>query len=315
MSAAEPVSGRQHEIRWGSHRAVVVELGGGLRRYKHDGSDILDGYAEDELPTAARGQLLLPWPNRIHTGRYAWDGSEHQVPLNEPDQQNAIHGLTRWQSWSARQSSTSEVTMTFLLRPQPAYPFTLDLSATYRLDDEGLEVRVSATNLGSTDAPFAAGAHPYLQVGTDRIDEATLQLPASTWLPTGPSQIPSGTESVQESPYDFREPRRIGPLHLDYAFTDLDRDPQGRAWLSLSAPDGREVRVWLDSAYRYVELFTGDTLEPDRRRRSLGVEPMTSPPDAFRTGTDVVRLRPGDRFEASWGIRPTSADLRRNTCQ
>jgi galactose mutarotase-like enzyme len=54
-------------------------------------------------PTSARGQLLLPWPNRLHTGRYCWDGAAYQVPLNEPDQRNAIHGLTRWRSWTGDQ--------------------------------------------------------------------------------------------------------------------------------------------------------------------------------------------------------------------
>ena len=36
-------------------------------------------------------------------------------------------------------------------------------------------------------------------------------------------------------------------------------------------------------------LFTGDPL-PDVARRSLAVEPMTCPPNAFRTGRDLIRL-------------------------
>lgn len=302
----DPPTGAQHEIRWGPHRAVVVEVGGGLRLYQHDGADVLAGYAEDELPTGARGQLLVPWPNRLHAGQYEWGGVEHQAPLNEPDQRNAMHGLTRWVSWTADQPSPAEVTMRLVLRPQPAYPFTLGLEATYHLDDDGLTTTLVATNLGAEDAPFAAGAHPYLTVGTDLIDEATLQLDASHWLPTGPSQIPIGEEPVDQTPYDFRSARRIGPLHIDYALTGLGRDQDGRARLVLASPEGRTVTFWVDGAYRYLELFTGDTLPPEGRRRSLGVEPMTSPPNAFRSGTDVVRLRPGERFEGRWGITPGS---------
>jgi aldose 1-epimerase len=98
--------------------------------------------------------------------------------------------------------------------------------------------------MSDRDAPFAAGAHPYLRVGTDLVDEASLQLSAPSWLPTGLSQVPIDTESVDGTPYDFRQPQRIGRLHLDYAFTDLERDAEGRAWLSLSAPTGRAVQVW-----------------------------------------------------------------------
>lgn len=304
-SQATSPSGQQVELSHGGHRAVVVEVGGGLRQYDVDGVPVLEGYAEDEMAPAARGQLLIPWPNRLHTGRYTWDGVEHAVPMNEPEQQNAIHGLTRWRSWTPTELSESSVTMTLTLRPQPAYPFTLELGACYELSDEGLRVTTTATNVGDTDAPYACGAHPYVTVGTERVDAATLRVPASTWLPTGPAQIPLGRESVAGSPYDFQEPRAIGATRIDYAFADLERDGDGLARLRLTAPGGRSVEVWLDESFPYLEVFTADTVSPDRRRRSLGVEPMTCPPDAFRTGEDVVRLRPGGTHTAAWGIRPS----------
>ena len=94
-------SGRQTELRHGDQRAVVVEVGGGLREYWHGDRPVLDGYGTDEVAPDARGQLLIPWPNRLHDGRYSWDGTSHTVPMDEPDQQNALHGLTRWRSWTA----------------------------------------------------------------------------------------------------------------------------------------------------------------------------------------------------------------------
>ena len=36
-------------------------------------------------------------------------------------------------------------------------------------------------------------------------------------------------------------------------------------------------------------LFSGDPL-PDVSRRSLAVEPMTCPPNAFRTGVSLIEL-------------------------
>ncbi|MDP9390587.1 MAG: hypothetical protein M3P89_04190, partial [Actinomycetota bacterium] len=56
-------SGRQYTIVHGSDRVTVVEVGGGLRSYVADGRELLDGYAEDEMATSARGQPLIPWPN------------------------------------------------------------------------------------------------------------------------------------------------------------------------------------------------------------------------------------------------------------
>ena len=303
-SHAIPPSGQQVELQHGVHRVVVVEVGGGLREYDVDGVPVLDGYAEDQMVTAGRGQLLIPWPNRLHNGIYKWDGQEHSVSLNEPHKQNAIHGLTRWRSWTPTDVTESAVTMRLGLRPQPAYPFNLELEVRHELSDDGLRVTVSATNVGDVDAPYGFGAHPYVTVGTDLVDEARLHVPANTWLPTGPDGIPTGRQSVEGSALDFREARKIGSSSIDFAFTDLHRDAEGIARVQLTGPD-RGVEVWVDEAFGYVQAFTGDTVpEEGRRRRSVAIEPMTCPADAFRSGEDVIRLKPGATHTSAWGIRP-----------
>ena len=50
-------------------------------------------------------------------------------------------------------------------------------------------------------------------------------------------------------------------------------------------------------------IYSGDTLDPEPRQ-SLAVEPMTCPPDALRSGTDLTILHPGSRWTGSWGITP-----------
>jgi aldose 1-epimerase len=299
-------SGDQVEIRYGEQRAVVVEVGGGVRAYDVGGEAVLDGYDVDHMVDGARGQPLIPWPNRLHGGRYTWDGREHVVPMDEPAQNNALHGVTRWRSWRPREVTAGAVTMGLRLLPLPAYPYALDLTVRYVLADDGLTVTTTATNIGADAAPYGHGAHPYITVGTERIDDAVLHLPADTWLPTDADQIPTGRAPVEGTVYDFRTPRELGDVQIDYAFTDLLRGPDGRAELLLASPDGRRrVTVWVDETYPYLEVFTGDTLpRADRRRQGLGVEPMTCPPDAFRTGEDLVRLEPGGSVSTSWGIRP-----------
>jgi aldose 1-epimerase len=48
-------------------------------------------------------------------------------------------------------------------------------------------------------------------------------------------------------------------------------------------------------------LFSGDPL-PDIHRRSLAIEPMTCPPNAFRTGDALIVLQFGLWFTSTWGI-------------
>ena len=67
-------SGKQITIAVGDQRAVVVEVGGGLRSYSAGGWEFVDGYRADEMCSSGRGQVLIPWPNRLQDGRYEFDG-------------------------------------------------------------------------------------------------------------------------------------------------------------------------------------------------------------------------------------------------
>ena len=115
--------------------------------------------------------------------------------------------------------------------------------------------------------------------------------------------LPKGSEPVDGTEYDFRVSRTIGATKLDNAFTDLERGEDGRACVRISDPEsGASRTLWVDESYAYLMLFTGDT-RPDVNRRSLAVEPMTCPPNAFRTGDSLIRLEPGRVDEQRLGDR------------
>ncbi|HET7529760.1 MAG TPA: aldose 1-epimerase family protein [Mycobacteriales bacterium] len=307
IPAPVPPSGEQHEISAGAHHAVVVAVGGGLRTYTYEGRDILDGYGVDVMADGARGQTLAPWPNRVKDGTWTWQGRQQQLALTEPAQHNAIHGLVRWLGWSLVERSEAEVTLEATSYPQTGYPWPVRVRNTYRLaETDGLTVTASITNVGDSDAPVASGAHPYLTVGTPTIDDVVLHVPADTWLPTGEQQIPTGRQPVAGTPYDFRTPRRIGDTEIDYAFTDLHRDGDGRCRVRLESPAGTAVTFWVDGAYALVEVFTGDALpDESKRRRGLGLEPMSAPPNALATGESLCVLAPGETWVGQWGITPS----------
>lgn len=295
-------SGDQFEIAFESQRAVIVEVGGGIRTYSVGGNDILDGYGVEERCPSGRGQILIPWPNRIQDGSYEFDGQHHQLPLTEPTLGNAIHGLSRWEAWRAAERDPSRVVMEHTIHAQPGYPFTLALRVDYSLADDGLSVSTTATNIGADICPYGAGAHPYLTLGTPTVDRLVLQAPGRRVLVHDERDLPVGSEPVDGTEFDFREARPIGTTILDNAFTDLERGPDGRARVTLHDPEaGRTVTLSVDEHYGYLMLFTGDPL-PDVNRRALAVEPMTCPPNAFRTGDSVVRLAPGDSAAGVWTI-------------
>ena len=130
---------------------------------------------------------------------------------------------------------------------------------------------------------------------------SVLRVPAAQVLETDGRGIPTGRRPVDGTPIDLREGRPIGSVELDTAFTDLARDSDGRARVTLAGDDGT-VTVWMDEGYGWLQVFTGDDVPAPLTRTAIAVEPMTCPPNAFATGDSLVHLEPGAGWQASWGV-------------
>jgi len=295
-------SGEQFEIAFGEQRVVAVGVGGAIRTYSVDGDDVIDGYGAHEMATGGRGQVLAPWPNRIQDGSYEFAGQRHQLPLNEPEHSNSIHGLVRWVAWHVREHDPHRVVLGHVLHAQPGYPFSLELLIEYELSAKGLTVRTTATNVGDEACPYGSGAHPYLTLGAETIDDLLLRVPARTALRSDERGIPVGSVAVDGTELDFRSARRVGEAKLDNGYTDLERDDAGVASVTIEGGGGSGRTLWVDEGYPYVMVFTGDI--PAVQRRGLAVEPMTCPPNAFRSGEALVTLEPGESHTATWGLSP-----------
>lgn len=284
----------------------MVEVGGGLRTWRAGGVEWLDGYAPEEICVGAAGHVLAPWPNRIRDGQYEFGGQTHQVALTEPETHTALHGLVRWLPWRLVDASASSVICECTLFAQPGYPWSLRLRNTWSLTDDGLVGEHTVTNLSGEPAPFGFSVHPYLQIPGVPVDDLRLHLPADTRLLSDSRLLPVAAQAVAGTEFDFTTARRIGDLKLDTAFTGVSRDADGGSAVTVSGPDGSGVRVWADAAFGWWQVFTGDTLPGQRRRRSVAVEPMTCPPDAFRSGRDLIVLEPAQTWRATWRISPLS---------
>jgi aldose 1-epimerase len=298
-----PPSGRQHVIQRGPQRAVVTEVGATLRSYTLDDIELLDTFSEEDVSDYSRGQVLAPWPNRVDHGRYSFAGRDRQLALSEPDRDNAIHGLVRWLPFEVGSIKSESVRLWCPIYPQKGYEFAILIDLTYTLTDRGLEVELKVHNRGTEPSPFGAGYHPYLAAGSGTIDDLRVRIPAATVLTTNNRLVPTGEVPVRGTNLDFTTARRLGDTRIDHCFTDLIRDDDGMVRV-VFAPPGRPVlAVFMDQQHDYIQVFTGDTIgDEDRRRRGLAVEPMTCAPDAFNNGRGLRVLEPGESFDSLWGI-------------
>ncbi len=243
-------SGEQFEISGGGYRAVVTEGGAALRVLEHEGRPLVDGFPEDAMPRVCRGQVLMPWPNRIRDGAYTFDDRDLQLPLTEPSRHNASHGLVRWVAWSPEEHTAHSVSLTYRLMAQTGYPWTLDLHLLYDLSADGLTVTHTATNLGADAAPYAVGMHPYLTVGdptVGRLDSLELLLPAATRCLVDERELPVSDEPVEDTAYDFRVSRPMRDTVFDHAFSDVARDERGGDGRAARPGRRDRRRLWMDA--------------------------------------------------------------------
>ena len=292
-------SGEQFEIRHGDQRAVAVEVGGGLRWYERAGRPLIAGYSDKEPARASMGLPLVPWPNRIRDGRYAFGGHQLSLPINEPERNNAIHGLGSSARWVPTERRPGSITLSHLIEPTPGYPFRLACTVTYTLRDAGLSCELGFENRGQEALPVGAGHHPYFRPGDPPLDRWRLRLPARRWLELDERMIPTGRElEVAGTGVDFREEREVGALALDVPFTGLEPDADGLVRVTVAGPEGAALTVWMGPGTEHVMVYTGEAVG----RVGLAIEPMSCPPNAFQTGEGVRVLAPGERWTFTWGV-------------
>lgn len=291
----------------GGYTAVVTARAAALRVLQFEGRDLVVPFPEGGPIPDYRGIIAAPWPNRIADGKYTFDGVDHQLPVNEPERGTALHGLAFPLDWTPKESDAGSLTLTCTVGPTAGYPFVLELSARFVLDDAGLHTSVTARNAGSIAAPYGVCPHPYLVAGSSPLDEWILEFAAESFLEVTPDRLlPVGVAAVEGHAFDFRAQRAIGSTEIDHAFTGITFD-DGLARLSVRDPAGAGVggsgvgMSW-DESCQWLQIHTADKPAPIPGRLGLAVEPMTCPPDAFNSGTDLIRLEPGAEHTASWSI-------------
>ncbi|MGH9214447.1 MAG: aldose 1-epimerase family protein [Acidimicrobiales bacterium] len=298
-------NGEQFEIRLGAAQATVNEVGASLRAFEVHGLPYVETYPADTRPPMGCGAVLVPWPNRVGSGRWEWDGQLQQLALTDPERLNAIHGLAQHLSWQPVDRTESSVTLGVRIDVQPGWPVGLETTVRYEVVADGLVATHTVTNVGDSAVPFGLGVHPYLRAGNAATDECTLRLAATTVQAVeADRQVPTGDpKRVDGSEHDFRAGRKLVDVDLDLPFggcAPAPDDPDHLVRHKLTAPDGGAVELWADPVFRWVHVFT-----PDRypgRGRAVAVEPMTCPPNALQTGIDLIVLGPAETWSARWGM-------------
>ncbi|OXM99459.1 aldose 1-epimerase family protein [Bifidobacterium vansinderenii] len=299
-----PRTGQQYSISYGDYEAVITELGSTMRKITYKGKNVIVPLGPDDPITCCQGQLLIPFPNRIKDGKYTFEGKTYELPIDEHDRNNAIHGYGYRSFWNLETLTESSVTQTWRVPNMNGYPFDLLVTCTHELDEDGMHVTVSAYNNGDINAPWAMAIHPWLDNGFngygDEIDGANAQchltVPGDTHVTVDENLIPTGTESVDGTKYDLRQGPLLVDQPFDDAWTDLHHDADGTVTATFTRPDGLTVKVGGDETITSFQVCTGTGFPAFMHPAGTAVEPQTAYANTFNTGIDLVSIKPGETF-------------------
>ncbi len=231
--------------------------------------------------------FLSPWANRLDEQAFYANGTRYAFDMELGNVTGAIpiHGFMsrtdQWQVVEAKADGKSAwVTSRLDAYKQPMWmkqwPFAHTIEMTYRLQDGTLETHTKVTNMASEPMPVSLGYHPYFQLTDSPREEWVVTVPAKTrWL-LNYQKVPTGeTESS-----DKFFPGGKGTLkdyNLDDVFSDLSRDAQGRATVTVKGRK-QQLDVSLGPNYKSLVMYSPNPLNTGLGSQIAPANPNAPPP-------------------------------------
>ena len=289
--------------------------------------DIALGYNDVErygmAGDANFGAVVGRYGNRIDGGKFTLDGNTYELPINETNNNNQLHGGKKGFGelvWDVEGVSDNAITLS-LKSPDGdmGYPGTLDMTVEYVLTDENeLEVAYRAI----TDAPTVVNLtqHTYFNLlgeGKGSILDHELMMKADHFIPINERSIPIGEIApVKGTPMDFSTPTKIGE-RINEDFEQLVvGNGYDHCWVINREKDGLVLcaTVYCEETGRFMEvlttepgvqLYTGNFLNGSQvgksglayeRRTGLCLETQHYPDSPNQPNFPSTVLRPGEEY-------------------
>ncbi len=350
-ASAQPYTARQsgdvvqlQDARSQTLVSILPSVGNIAFEMKVKGHDILRwpfaSVADFKSRPALSGiPFVGPWANRLDEQAFYANGKRYPFDMELGNVRGAIpiHGFLtttdRWQVVDVNADGASAwVTSRLEFYRQPAWmkqwPFAHTIELTYTLADGILEVRTSITNLSTEAMPVAIGFHPYFQLTDSPRNTWTIALGARTHWLLAATKVPTGETEPIERLFPNRRPAALDDYNLDDLFSELERDPQGRATMTVAGKSQR-LEVVLGVNFRSVVIWAPHPANTGRGSQSLGaaspagrgaqpaqdrnficIEPMAGITDAVNLAhkgryAELQSVQPGGVWRESFWVKPS----------
>lgn len=251
-------------------------------------------HARESLTEWFRSGKLSPYACRLRHGRYTFDGQEYQCGKFKLGE-HAAHGLMYDRTFALigsrtdSQSAEVEIGADYAL-DDSGYPFPFSLTVRYRLSADGLSIRTTVRNRGTTAMPLADGWHPYFTLGGSA-DDWSLEIDSGKRVGFDADLVPDGT-LIDDT--RFQTTSSLAGIELDNSFILAGSKP---AACTLSG-NGLSLSIYPDASYPYLQIFTPPS------RDAVAIENLSGAPDCFNNGMGLIVLNAGEEtgFETRYAL-------------
>lgn len=241
--------------------------------------------------------LLTPWVNRVRNGNYSFEGRNYQLPINEPNLGNAIHGLVARKPFEILiENQQANLTYQYMAE-EKAFPFPFEMKLKYEfVENNVFQMHLEAKNTGNSNMPFACGWHPYFCLPDGNLEDWAIQFDSISKFLSDSQMIP-----LKEEHFDASKGVDLGTESLDNVFR-LHPKPSHITQLS-SKKTGSTLYIEQSSIdFPFLVVFAPEG------ENCVAIEPMTANTDAFNTGDGLRILAPEEVFQSTVKISYVKAD-------
>src|SRR6185369_2362093 len=162
-----------------------------------------------------------------------------------------------------------------------------------------LEVSTTITNLSTDSMPVAIGYHPYFNLPDVPRAEATAHLPVRKRVQTDTQLVATGELKANDLP----ETVSLKDHTFDDGFTDLVRDPSGRATFSVEG-GGKQIQVIYGPKYPVAVVYAPPN------QNYICFEPMAAITNGVNLAhdgkyADLQTVPAGGKWHESFWVRTT----------
>jgi aldose 1-epimerase len=176
----------------------------------------------------------------------------------------------------------------------------------HRLRGGVLEVATSIRNLSAEPMPVAVGFHPYFQLTDSRREDWTISVGARTHWKLQPDKVPTGETEPIERLLPMPSGAALRELDLDDGFSDLVRDAQGRATMTLRGRTQR-LDVRFGPNYKAAVVWAPKPVAGGPDRNFICFEPMAAITNGLNMAhkglyRELQSIPPGGTWRESFGL-------------